>query len=344
MAKRTIGKLIGQGVVGFSILMASTSLSQAQSSDVQALLDRINRLEADLNNVQRKVYQGQDIPPPANISSSRSGAAPVLPGGEAAAILSSRIDSLEVEQRRLTGLLEESNFKMDQVTRRLDKLVMDVDFRLTELERQAAAGGASGMNANPTEGGGEGAANAGSANSGAANTEAGTATAKGPQVLGTLRIPTEGGTSPASAGAGDTVASLPADQSNVQRDPAEQYNYAISLVRQDRYAEAEKAFADFLAANPEHSLAGNSQYWLGETFYVREDFPNAASAFLNGYRNYPDSSKAADNLLKLAMALGRMNQIEESCASFRQLDKQFDRLPARLQRIADREKEKFGCS
>ena len=103
------------------LLALSAGTSLAQSSDVQALLDRINRLEADLNNVQRKVFQGQEVPAPI-----LSGSGPIA-GGEAAALLSSRIDALEGEQRRSTGNMEELVFKVDQLSSRLDKLVLDLE-------------------------------------------------------------------------------------------------------------------------------------------------------------------------------------------------------------------------
>lgn len=338
--------------VSVSLLVPSV---HAQSSDVQALLDRINRLEADLNNVQRKVFQGQDVPAPSVSSSSSA----VVPQGEAAALLSSRLDSLEEEQRGFTGTLEEVTFKVDQLKNRLDKLVLDIDFRLSDIERRLNGGQALPLaNNNPAGEAGTGGSVAQSAQTEnsiaagqpASNTAEGLP--KGTQLLGTLRVPKDGGqplattskapgvTPPAST-SGTETASAPVV---ANLSPAEQYNQAIALIRKDDYAGAEAAFTSFLEQNSEHSLAGNAQYWLGETHYVRGDYPSAASAFLNGYQNYPQSSKGADNLLKLAMTLGRMEQKEEACVTFQQLEKQYKNLASRLKRIAGREKEKFGCS
>ena len=42
---------------------------------------------------------------------------------------------------------------------------------------------------------------------------------------------------------------------------------------------AEQALAAFVQNHPEDGLAGNAQYWLGETFYVRGDFQTAARTF-----------------------------------------------------------------
>lgn len=327
----------------------------AQSSDVQALLDRINRLEADLNNVQRKVYQGQDVPAP-NISAAPSGGS-IAGGGEAAALLFTRLEVLEEEQRQVTGSLEEVNFKLNQMASRLDKLVLDIDFRLTEIERRQGGVG-SGLvvgqqNALPldSQDGLAGGATALTAeNSPQPSSTSTPGLAPGSQVLGTLRVPagsSVAGSDPATIGANaatsDSVVAAVPEQAATFASPAEQYNNAISLIRKDDYAGAEKAFSAFLEQNSTHSLAGNAQYWLGETFYVRGDYANAASSFLNGYQVYPDNSKAADNLLKLAMTLGRMDQIEEACATFKELDKKFTKLAGRLKRIENREKAKFNC-
>jgi len=333
------------------LLVVSLSVVQAQSSDVQALLDRINRLEADLNNVQRKVFQGQDVPPPSSITSA---AGSPLAGGEAAALLSARIDALEEEQRRITGTTEEVNFQVDQLKNRLNKLVLDIDFRLTEIERKLE-------NSNmATENTGQNMPADALTMAPPANTDQQLSTAptpstpqtgtvaeggelpKGTRLLGTLKAPGSGDAVPAAnPAASEAAAALPATPVGT---PAEQYNRAMGLIRKDDYEAAEAAFTAFLKQNKDHALAGNAQYWLGETYYVRGDFTNAATSFLNGYQNYPENSKAADNLLKLAMTLGRMDQVEEACATIDQLFKQFTKLPARLKRIADREKLKFKCS
>ena len=69
----------------------------------------------------------------------------------------------------------------------------------------------------------------------------------------------------------------------------------------------------FIQRYPNDSLAGNAQYWLGETYYVRKDYNNAAAVFAEGYQKYPKGGKAADNLLKLGMALGQLGQKTDAC-------------------------------
>ena len=47
------------------------------------------------------------------------------------------------------------------------------------------------------------------------------------------------------------------------------YNDAFKKLQDGDYAGAERGFKAFLQSNPKHALAGNAQYWLGETYYAR---------------------------------------------------------------------------
>jgi len=92
----------------------------------------------------------------------------------------------------------------------------------------------------------------------------------------------------------------------------------------------------------DNSLAGNAQYWLGETYYVQGDYRQAAQSFLKGYREYPKGRKAADSLLKLGLSLNRLGQKEQACAAFGQLGGQFPKA-AEARKRAQTEAKRAGC-
>ena len=96
--------------------------------------------------------------------------------------------------------------------------------------------------------------------------------------------------------------------------------------------------------NPTDVLAGNAQYWLGETYYVRGDYQRAAVAFAEGFQKYPNSGKAADNLLKLGMSLGEMGKKQDACTALSQLVSKYPGAPEDLLVRARREKEHYGCA
>jgi tol-pal system protein YbgF len=125
--------------------------------------------------------------------------------------------------------------------------------------------------------------------------------------------------------------------------PQEQYNYAFGLLRRANYPAAEQALRSFVKRYPNNTLAGNAQYWLGETFYARKDYNDAAIAFAEGYEKYPKSGKAADNLLKLGMSLSNLGHKTDACRAFARLDRDFPAAPANIKERAASEKKRAGC-
>jgi tol-pal system protein YbgF len=294
----------------FSAGPFSVAGAQAQDNrDLRPLLDRLDRMERDMNQLQRQVYRG----------GSTSGApVPAAPPDSGTAVnLELRIDQLENQMRTMTGSLEEATYSIDQLKRRVDKLVGDVDQRLSQLEHPGAA---------PT----------------------------GPAVAAATPAPGAGANPAAPPSQGGNLAAPPAGAQNASRTPPqggtlptgsaqEQYNYAFGLLRQADYPAAEQALRSFVQRYPNDSLAGNAQYWLGETYYVRKDYNNAAATFAEGYRKYPQSGKAADNLLKLGMSLGNIGQKKEACLTFSQLAHDFPKASSNVTERAAQEKQRFGC-
>ena len=101
----------------------------AQNPGIQELLNRVDRLQRELTALQRHVYQGKTAPAAASQPSSAVPADPRM-----AARHSVRITQLENEISRLTGRMEEIDFALSKIEARLDKLVVDLDQRLTALE------------------------------------------------------------------------------------------------------------------------------------------------------------------------------------------------------------------
>ncbi len=125
--------------------------------------------------------------------------------------------------------------------------------------------------------------------------------------------------------------------------PQQLYEQAYGYLLQKDYASAQTGFEDFLQRHPGHQLAGNAQYWLGESFYVRGQYRAAAAAFLKGYQTYARSPKAPECLLKLAMSLNRLGQKDAACTSFNELATKYPNPPAHVKSIAQSERQRSGC-
>ena len=127
-------------------------------------------------------------------------------------------------------------------------------------------------------------------------------------------------------------------------DPKALYSTAYGYLIQRDYGAAETAFDDFLRQYPNHPLAGNAIYWMGELLFVRGQYRAAASAFLKGYQTYGKSEKAPESLLKLAMSLQRLGQKDAACSSFNELNTKFPNAPARVKSAAQSERQRGGCN
>jgi tol-pal system protein YbgF len=121
------------------------------------------------------------------------------------------------------------------------------------------------------------------------------------------------------------------------------YEQAYGYLLQRDYGAAEQAFETFLSRHAKDPLAGNAQYWLGESLYVRGQYRAAAGAFLKGYQNYARSPKAPESLLKLAMSLQRLGQKDAACSSYSELTSKFPTLPSHVKSTAQSEQRKAGC-
>ncbi len=304
----------------------------AQQSDLRMLLDRLDRVQRELSTLQRQVYQGRE---PA--AATRPVPAPSPAGAAArsplAARLQVKLDEIEVQMRGLTGKLEELNHNNNQLRARIDKLAADVDLRLSAIEKRAAAapaGAPAGAPGAGVVGGPQGGTQSQALPGG-----------EPPGALGAIPVGEAAGPGPkastALAKAQPAASVLPAGT------PEEQYRFAYRLLILTDYGDAENAFRAFVTAHPDHKLAGNAHYWLGETYYVRNDFSSAARTFAEGYRKFPKSAKGPDNLLKLGLSLVRLGNKQDACVTFARLSKEFPKAAPNIIGRAKAERKNNGC-
>lgn len=127
------------------------------------------------------------------------------------------------------------------------------------------------------------------------------------------------------------------------KSPEEVYQEGLDAINAGKNEEATDRFTAFLTKFPNHKLAGNAQYWLGESYYGRKDYAKAAVAFANGYEKYKDGNKGADNILKLGMAMQMLNKKDEACTAFVNLEKEFPKAPQNLKERAKKAAEELAC-
>jgi tol-pal system protein YbgF len=323
-------------LLAFAAGLAPLPVAAQSTNETRALLDRVERLERDLNTVQRQIYR----------SGAPDGVTPDVPStggsGPAAAAQEVRLSAIEDQMRQLNGRIEELGFQAKQLSDRLDKMQQDVDFRLSALEHgQGGAGQVGGLAAVP----GPASASPNAADGGVAASPpngpatGGPALGAPPRPLGTVDPNAVAAVPPPVASAGDDIPTTV-----IGGTPKEQYEQSRAKILQKDYAGAASGLEAFLKAYPDDPLAGAAQYWLGESHYAQGHFDDAAAAFLTGLKKYPKSSKAPDSMLKLGMTLNEMGQKKESCATLAEIPNRYPQASLAIKQRAQKERERAGCS
>lgn len=101
------------------------------------------------------------------------------------------------------------------------------------------------------------------------------------------------------------------------------YSYAIELNRQRKYTEARGKFQEFIKKYPNDQLAGNAQYWIGETYYSVNDMKNALISFQDVLKKFPKSNKIPDAMLKIGYVQEKQGKKQEAIATFQNLIKKY---------------------
>jgi len=150
-------------------------------------------------------------------------------------------------------------------------------------------------------------------------------------------LPPTGDSEVATMGTLGTIPAVP------DGTPREQYDYAYSLLKKHQWIEGRNAMKVFLEKNPDDELADNAAYWLGETYYINKEYKDAAKAFLEGYKKYPNADKAPDNLLKLGKSLAALNQPDKACTTYAKLLADYPNSLPRIVKLAKSERKKLNC-
>ncbi len=129
-----------------------------------------------------------------------------------------------------------------------------------------------------------------------------------------------------------------------EKTPQAQYDKAFNLLKDGAYGQAQTELRQFLSDYPNDNLAGNAQYWLGETYYTTGDYENALIHFATGFKKYKTNPKAADCLLKLGMSMVRIGKLKEACTAFKNLPLEFPNTSETLKERALAEAEKIKCN
>ena len=317
----------------FVLLFSLSNFAMAESEKIDAITDQLQIITQDLKTLEKAVYKTSDITNAVNSIPSNGLNEEILTRH----LL--KLNEIEDQFRLLTNRFEEVNFKLDKLSNRVTKIQSDSQLRFSDLETGESTnivktnktknksklkeekkqvrlpgtdkaqdlGAAPGYNLDPKE-----------------KTQATQSVQAQASVFTEERKP--------------ETSLLP------NKSSKEQYDFALSFMKVGDYETAELALREFIDRNKTDELAGSAQYWYGETFRIRQLYSDAATAYLDGYQNYPKSKKAPENLLKLGTTMVELGEKDQGCKMIKGLKKQYPKASQSVLQKAQYEQKRFKCS
>lgn len=269
-----------------------------------------------------------------------------------------RINQLEEQVRQLTGQIEQLSHQLQQTQDFLNRMQQDNEFRFQQLEGGTGKRSDAGSTSQQPAGSQNLAASVPGAaapvttdgamdwGGGEAPGNEAPAGGAGPIDLSALANGNAGAFQGESMDFSQGPSGVQSDFAglSITGDPRTDYDNAYSQAIAGDYVGAEDGFRAFLETYPDHELAANANYWLGESLLAQQDFRGAADSFLKTYTDFPGSAKRADSLLKLGISLRGLGENDAACATFSELISKFpSAAPAVLSQARD-ERSRASCA
>ena len=293
----------------------------------------LEQLQKDIKTLEKAVYSGS-IETTSEITNSSSNLNSIDNSEDVLTRHLLKLSEIEGQFQQLTNKFEEINFKLDKLSNRLSKVQADNQIRFQDLEKTLSPNATNEVTNKKIS----------------SNDNEALPGSSQPQDLGSISYK-DTATNEASQQTQsiDTTATIVTETFQAEEtilpneSPEKQYQFATSFLKVGDYSTAERAFREFVNANPEHDLAGNAQYWYAETFRIRQLYTDAASAYLEGYQKYPKGEKAPINLLKLGVSMVQIGEKDQGCKMINGVEKQYPKANQSVIQKAKYESQKFEC-
>lgn len=226
--------------------------------------------------------------------------------------LVNQISALQSQVQSLQGQVEELRHSVDESKQRNKDQYIDLDSRIGRLEGHGAgasapvAGRGAAQDTQP--------ADIDLGNPGNAPAPRDAANPERAGAVGGLSAADQAAM-PADDGASANPSAAPGDAATETTT----YNAAFAALKDGRYAESARGFQGFIDQYPNGQLTGNAYYWLGESYYVTQNYKVAEQSFRTLLKRYPDSQKAPDALLKVGYCQYELKDFDQAEATLNQV-------------------------
>ncbi|MBX9992106.1 tol-pal system protein YbgF [Phreatobacter oligotrophus] len=129
----------------------------------------------------------------------------------------------------------------------------------------------------------------------------------------------------------------------IASSPRDEYNAAVAFISRRDYEQAEIALRAFLQNHPRDRLVGDATHQLGETMYQRRQYREAAEQFLKVSTDFPRASRAPSSLLRLGQSLNALGEREAACAAYAEFNRKFPNAAPATKTAVVSEQRRASC-
>ena len=102
-----------------------------------------------------------------------------------------------------------------------------------------------------------------------------------------------------------------------------EYQKAFDLIKVGEYLAAEESLSTFIDLYSDTGFIDDAIYWLGESFYSQKKYNKALKEFQKITKEYPNSEKLVEAILKTGFTQFELGDIEKSIKTLNQLIKSY---------------------
>ncbi|MCB4770963.1 tol-pal system protein YbgF [Ancylobacter sp. Lp-2] len=278
-------------------------------------------------------FFGNIFRPPGQVRPNNQQAAPAEAPDDGTSV---RIDRIENQLRQMTGMIEQLQYRNQQLETQVKHLQEQLDMRMgggaparaPSAEPPAGPAAQPGRRSDAFDPSQQSAAPGAPRPLGAGPSPAAGGAGAAPMDLGTL--------SGAVAGGGATT--LPPTNS-----PKDLYDLGVGYMQRQDYALASQTFKSFVQQYPNDRLLPDVYFGLGESDYSRQAYKEAAQSYLKVSADYPNAVKAPDALLRLGQSLAAIGEKDAACATLNAVNNKYPRASASIKQGVEREQKRAGC-
>ena len=202
------------------------------------------------------------------------------PSGSLLADFEARLQILEEESRQVYGAVEELGNTVKGLAEKLEKLAEDNDLRLQDIEN---------------------------------------AIVSKMMLKKTMEEKHGGSSDEISELLNANIDAAPMATKKSSLSPKKLFDQGYDAITRASYSDALTSFKEFTESYPDHELAGEAYYWLGEVYLVEDNPEKAAVAFSTGLTKDSSGEKAPSNLLKMGYAFKQLEQADMARGSWQKL-------------------------